>query len=195
MEDPSTPSIVLASTSPRRLRLLQDMGLTFRIQDSKVIENHVFSNPKQLVLENANLKAKAVALSHPDSLVIGADTTVFMEGRFFHKPTDLDEAYQMLVTLSGKTHEVHTGVSLHCRSMGWWQQFSDLNTVTLKTLSPKQIEAYIRLVNPLDKAGAYGIQHYRNKIIDSYSGSLSSIMGMPVTQLRVQLNRLGYGVN
>ena len=195
MEDFSKPPIILASASPRRLVLLRDMGLKFSVQDSKVKENHDLSDPHDLVLENANLKAKAVSSSNPSSLVIGADTTVFMDGKFFHKPRDLNEAYEMLVDLSGKTHHVHTGVSLQCLSMGWFRQFSAISSVTFKVLSSQQIKTYMRMVNPLDKAGAYGIQNYRNKIIDSYSGTFSSIMGMPVELLTENLKCLGYGVN
>ena len=195
MEGSSKPPIILASSSPRRSNLLRDMGIDFSVQNSKVKEEYGFSDPCDLVLENANLKARAVSMLNPNALVIGADTTVFMDGQFFHKPKDLNQAYEMLDALSGKRHQVYTGVNLQCYSMSWRRQFSTSSTVTFKKLSSKQIKAYIKVVNPLDKAGAYGIQNYRNIIIDSYSGSLSAIMGMPVELLKENLNRLGYGVN
>ena len=195
MEGSLKPPIILASSSPRRSNLLREMGLDFSVQNSKATEEYDFSDPHDLVLENANLKARAVSMLDPNALVIGADTTVFMEGQFFHKPKDLNEAYEMLEALSGKRHQVYTGVNLQCHSMGWRRQFLTSSTVIFKKLSSKQIKAYMKVVNPLDKAGAYGIQNYRNIIIDSYSGSLSAIMGMPVELLKENLNRLGYGVN
>ena len=184
--------IVLASASPRRRDLLARAGVTFEVVVSPAEEIHDASMTPEVLCEwNATLKAVAVAAVRPDATVIGSDTLVFIDGEPLGKPTDLDEAYQMLRRLAGRTHRVCTGVCMIFAG-GARKVFHATSEVTFRTLDDDAIRDYFTLVNPLDKAGAYGIQEHGERIIHSIRGSIDNVMGLPVSQVVAAL-RDGHG--
>ena len=185
--------LILASASPRRKTLLDDMGLAFAVQVANVEEDdRPHLKPDNLVLNNAILKAESVAKEAPDALVLGSDTTVAFEGRIFSKPQDLNEAMQMLETLSDQWHEVYSAISLRWTNGDFKESFYEVSQVKFKALTPSIIRKYHSRVNPLDKAGAYGIQEASDLIIDSIKGSFNNIMGLPTELLANQLKKHGF---
>ena len=175
--------IVLASASPRRRELLEKAGLEFEIVISPAEEVHDASiQPETLCEWNATLKAEAIAILRPDDTVIGADTLVFIDGEPLGKPADLAEARGMLRRLAGRTHRVCTGVCVVFPG-GAKKTFHGTTDVTFLPLDEVAIDAYFALVNPLDKAGAYGIQEYGDRIISAIRGSFDNVMGLPVDQV------------
>ena len=182
--------LILASASPRRKTLLDDMGLAFAVQVTNVEEDdRPHLKPDNLVLNNAILKAESVAKEAPDALVLGSDTTVAFEGRIFSKPQDLNEAMQMLETLSDQWHEVYSAISLRWTNGDFKESFYEVSQVKFRALTPSIIRKYHSRVNPLDKAGAYGIQEASDLIIDSIKGSFNNIMGLPTELLANQLKK------
>ena len=182
------PPFILASASPRRAELLGQLDLKFQVQPSDAVE--IFDaqlSPYELCQLNAHRKARTVAKKHPDALVLGADTLVFLEREIFGKPKDMDDARRMLTALQGRTHQVVTGVSLmHLR--GHREKIFAAGTeVTFQPLSAEQIKNYLMRVNPLDKAGAYAIQESGEMIVAEISGSYSNVVGLPVERVREAL--------
>jgi len=187
------PELILASASPRRTELLAAAGIPHRVVVAAVTEHEDPStDPREMVLHNARLKAAAVADLHPDALVLGADTTVALGDQALNKPADLAEARAMLRRLSGREHTVHTGVSLIQRRQGIDESHCVTARVRFRELSDADIERYIGLVNTLDKAGAYGIQEGREIIIESFEPPVSTIMGLPVEFVANRLRELGF---
>ncbi|MEM9026527.1 MAG: Maf family protein [Verrucomicrobiota bacterium] len=184
--------IILASGSPRRREILMDMGYLFAILSPSVDElddlSAEFQTPEAFVLENARLKGDAVAAHSPDALVLSADTTVSFAGEVLNKPADLDEAHQMIRRLSGNTHTVYTGFQLLYELNDYRRQEVVASDVTFNVLKDAEIEAYFERVNPLDKAGAYGIQDGRDMIIAGLEGSFTNVMGLPREALSEQLS-------
>ena len=188
---PASP-FILASASPRRRELLASLGLAFRVVVADVSEHEDPStDPRVMVAHNAALKADWVAALHPGSWVLGADTTVFLDGEAINKPRDLGEARAMLARLAGRTHTVFTGVALRHRRGGVSEAFGESSEVTFKSFGSSEIESYIAEVNPLDKAGAYSIQEGARHIIAGYTGSFSTILGLPVESTKQLLTRRG----
>lgn len=178
-------SFILASSSPRRKELLSDLIQDFYVKNAEVNELDIHPDgPKYLVLENAKLKCEEIAKSFPDFWVLGADTLVALGSKIFSKPKDLQEAKAILMQLSGKTHKVFTGVSLINISKDINLEKSISTSVTFRSLDERIIDAYFSKVNPLDKAGAYGIQASSEMIVDSYRGSLSNVIGLPTELLQ-----------
>lgn len=172
--------IILASASPRRSALLKEAGPMFasmRILTSQVEEG---SDP----LENALRKAEAVAQMNPQALVIGADTVIRFGGRTIGKPADLEDAKRILAMLSGRTHDVATGVCVRCVEADILVRFEEATHVTFRTLTPEIIDKYVQDVNVLDKAGAYAIQERGEDIIEKIDGSLTNVIGLPVERLK-----------
>ena len=190
--DHNKPQIILASASPRRERLLREMGLRFvvvRPDDTEELSGGAAADV--VAMHNAQLKARAVAGRHPGSVVIGADTIVVLAGQIFGKPRDRGEARRMLGQLAGQRHEVITGVCLLHRSLDTELVFADTTRVWMRLLSPAQIADYLASINPLDKAGAYAIQEHGEGIVERIDGSYSNVVGLPVERLRATLERLG----
>lgn len=182
---------ILASASPRRRELLAKAGFCFEVKTADVVEDEdPDGNPRDAVAHNARIKAQAVAESEPDALVLGADTTVAFGGKVFNKPANLDEAREMLRTLGGNTHTVYTGVCLIHRASGLCEENVYACDVTFKPLDDATIDLYFKIVNPLDKAGAYGIQEGRELIIASYDEPLSNIMGLPVEIIAERIRKI-----
>ena len=153
------PPVVLASQSPRRRSLLLEILPHFNIVASEATELHDATlGPRRLCEVNAQRKAFAVAPLHPDHLVLGADTLVFLEGEPLGKPSDLDAAHAMLRRLSGRVHEVVTGVCLVHWGARRVRMFSDSTRVRFRTLTDADIVEYLRRVPVLDKAGSYALQ-------------------------------------
>jgi septum formation protein len=188
----STPRLILASASPRRKELLAQLGVVFDVVAAEVTEHEdPTTDPRVMVSYNAALKADWVAARHPDDYVLGADTTVFIDQRVLNKPADLAEARAMLKTLSGRTHTVFTGVALRRACEVLRLDEGVTSEVTFKSFDDAVIDAYFCRVNPLDKAGAYGIQDGRELIVDSWRGSFSNIMGLPLETTKQMLARHG----
>lgn len=175
--------IVLASASPRRRDLLEQAGVIFEIVISPAEEIHDASIKPELLCElNATLKAEAVAILRPDAAVIGSDTLVFIDDTPLGKPADLDDARGMLRRLAGRTHRVCTGVCVIFPD-GGRKVFHDTTEVEFLPLDETTIENYLRVANPLDKAGAYGIQESGEMIVARISGSYENVMGLPVEKV------------
>jgi septum formation protein len=184
--------LILASASPRRRELLGQLGVKFDVVVAGVTEHEdPTTNPRTMVAHNAALKADWVAERHPDAFVLGADTTVFIDETVLNKPRDLDEARAMLKRLSGRTHTVFTGVALRRRRDGVTVDEGVSSRVTFRAFDDAVIDAYFRIVNPLDKAGAYGIQEGRELIIAGWEGSFTNIMGLPMERTKQILTTWG----
>jgi septum formation protein len=184
--------LILASASPRRTELLAGVGIPHRVVVAAVTEHEdPLTNPREMVLHNAQLKAAAVANLHPEALVLGADTTVAIDQRALNKPANLAEAREMLKLLSGREHTVHTGICLIHKNAQFQESHCITAKVRFRNLSNEAIERYMGLVNTLDKAGAYGIQEGREIIIESFEPPISTIMGLPVEFLKERLSQLG----
>ncbi len=184
--------IILASQSPRRKELLDRMG----IQDFETISPNVDESafhglpPEELVRRLSAEKAAAVAGKvGEDAIVIAADTVVALEGAVLGKPADELDAFKMLSALSGVRHQVYTGVTV-CRG-GEKQTAHEVTDVTFRELSEREIEDYISTGEPMDKAGAYGIQGYGALLIQGISGDYYNVMGLPVCRLSGMLARFG----
>jgi len=185
--------LVLASQSPRRVELMTEAGFAFEIVLPEVEEAHDGSlTPEALTIENARRKAVAGAQLRPDALVIGADTLVYVDGIPLGKPKDMEEALQMLRQLSGRAHEVCTGVFLAHSGGAQGKGLHGITHVTFQVLSDDQIRAYHAKVNPLDKAGAYGIQECGEMILSHYDGSWTNVMGLPMELLTEALAEFGH---
>lgn len=185
--------LVLASASPRRRYLLEQLGLGgFDVLAADVQEHEdPHSCPRQMVRHNAQIKAEWISRRHPDTLVLGSDTTVALEDEVLNKPADMDEARAMLRKLAGRTHTVYTGVCLLSPADNLSELHHVTSEVTFKPLSAEDIDAYFRIVNPLDKAGAYGIQEGKERIIAGLDGSLENVMGLPIQFLQTRWEQLG----
>ena len=182
--------LILASKSPRRKELLKQIGIPFVVvvSDAEEVSGNSWT-PAALVVENAKRKARAVAEKYPDSPVLGADTVVSLEGKIFGKPKDKDEARKMLTALSGKMHEVTTGLALINRN-----EIRTTNVTTkvfFDTMTKADIDAYIATEEPMDKAGAYAIQGKAARFIEKIEGSYSNVVGLPLKALI----QLGKGLN
>jgi septum formation protein len=190
MPNPNS-TFILASGSPRRQHLLSEAGFTFSIIVPEVNEwEDRDADPADLVLHNARLKAAAVSSANPQNLVLASDTTVALEKVVLNKPADLDEARRMLRQLSGRTHTVFTACVLQRSDPALHEEFVERSEVTFKPLTEADIEDYILHTNPLDKAGAYGIQDKGADIIAGFKGSLANIMGLPIERLTPRLRAL-----
>lgn len=189
------PTLILASTSPRRSELLRQLDVEFQVVPSDAVEIHNEQlTASELSQINAYRKARAVSKKFPDALVMGMDTLVALGTKLFGKPTDMADARRMLEELQGQTHEVVTGVCLiHLR--GHRQKvFADRTQVTFRSLDANEIKHYQSKINPLDKAGAYAIQEHGDDIIRCISGSFSNVVGLPLERLSEELNAFDVAV-
>jgi len=183
---------LLASNSPRRRQLISLGGWMFTVMVSNADESQRASeSPAEYVLRLAEAKARAVAeQAHPEHIVIGSDTSVVDGSDILGKPADVVEAEQMLKRLRGHTHQVYTGIAaLRVRD---GKLITDLcvTDVPMRNYSDEEIEAYIQTGDPLDKAGAYAIQHSRFQPVEKLSGCFASVMGLPLCHLVRTLRQL-----
>jgi septum formation protein len=183
---------ILASSSPRRIQLLREAKFDPEVVRPQVEEKMcAFLTPSELVRFNARLKAAAVALQYPDAVVLGADTLVALGTEVFGKPRDIDDARGMLSKLVGKTHQVITGIALIEAPTGRTTLRAVSSAVTFHALSSTQIDAYLKIVDPLDKAGAYAAQDSGKVIIERINGSFSNVIGLPMELVRPLLRAVG----
>ena len=175
--------LILASQSPRRRDLLQREGVEFVVEVQPAEELHdATMKPAALCTHNAAAKAAAVAALHPQDIVIGADTLVFIDDMPLGKPADETDAIAMLQRLQGRTHCVCTAVAVFMPG-GERRDFAEKSYVTFKSLSESEIRHYMQLVHVYDKAGAYAIQEHGDMIIERFEGDLDNVIGLPVTRL------------
>jgi septum formation protein len=187
--------IILASTSPRRKVLMEQIGLKFTV-DARVLEDieSVSQEPHQLALEIALRKAKSVANEHPDAIIIAADTFGVIDNRTFGKQHTEREAHSMLAELSGKAHSVITGFTVLDTLTGKTVSRSVETTVYMKQLTKLEIEAYVRTGEPLDKAGAYAIQGLGAVLVEKIEGDYFNVVGLPLYALSEVLKEFGINV-
>lgn len=174
--------LVLASASPRRRALLTEFGYRFETVVAKieeVVPAHL--TVAETTLFNAKIKAEAVARHCPAALVLAADTLVALDGAALGKPADLAEACRMLTRLSGRTHEVFSGVWL--KKAHYTRGFIVVSRVRFRPLSAAEIDAYLASIQPLDKAGAYAAQDDAQHIIAEITGSRTNVIGLPMEKL------------
>jgi len=175
------PSIVLASSSPRRLELLQQIGVNFRVVAADIVEKPLpDEKPGEFVLRMAREKALEVMQKQGAEVpVLGADTAVILDGRILGKPVNRSDAVAMLSSLSGKTHEVFSAVAVVVDETEIHQALN-VTRVTFANLEPGWIESYCDSGDPMDKAGAYGVQGKAAEKISRIEGSFYGVMGLPL---------------
>ena len=186
------PSLVLASASPRRQFLLSKAGLKFRTVSPGVdetLDRHL--TLRELTAWNAVRKGLAVAQKHRRDVVLAADTLVALGGEILGKPRDLAEARQILLRLSGKTHDVCSGVFIAHVAAGRWMLLSETSRVRFHRLTEKRIDRYFAKVDPLDKAGAYAAQGHGAEIIREVKGSFTNVVGLPMEKTLAALRTFG----
>jgi len=183
---------ILASGSPQRIRLLQEARYDFIAQPASIAELAVdFLTPGELTLLNACRKTFAVARAEPNAVVLGADTLVALGTTMFGKPADLDEARRMLAQLSGRTHEVLTGLAI--------SSFSEQRTISVvvesavrfRELNADFIDRYLSRIDPLRKAGAYAAQIDPETVIERIDGSFTNVVGLPMEKTIATLAEFG----
>lgn len=188
----SMARLILASSSPRRRELLARLGVPFEVVAAEVAEfEDPAADPRSLVAHNAALKADRVSARHPDALVLGADTTVFLEGSVLNKPSGPAEARAMLRRLSGRTHTVFTGLAVRRARDGLRLEAEAASEVTFRPLDEAAIEDYLGRVHTLDKAGGYSIQEHADLVVAGYRGSFTNIMGLPLETTKQILTQCG----
>ena len=180
--------LVLASASPRRRELLSQAGFSFEVHPAHVNEDlRPEEDPIAYVVRLAREKARTVygLLEDPEAIVLGADTTVTLDGHILAKPDDSSDASRMLRILSGRTHRVITGVAIATGS--GTQVAAEVTGVQFLTLSDEEIAAYVATGEPMDKAGAYGIQGYAAKWIPRIEGCYFNVVGLPLALVSTML--------
>lgn len=196
-------SLVLASASPRRADLLTQVGIAYEVRVSEVAEEEDVpgADPVDVAEAHARQKALDVALGVPERVVLGADTVVVLGGRSLGKPGSAAEAREMLAALSGRTHEVITGVALALGHPGDGEvracllQLGHVRTaVRFRDLSSEEIEAYVACGEPMDKAGAYGIQGRGALLVREISGCYFNVVGLPLSRTWEMLASVGYEI-
>lgn len=183
--------LVLASASPRRKELLSLMGIAFSVCAVDVDE-HLSGSPDQVVMELARRKAHAAAALHPGETVLGADTLVHCQGETLGKPRDEEDAMRMLRMLSGCGNDVFTGVCVIDGVTGEESVRCDCSHVQFVTLSEGAMRLYVQSNEPMDKAGAYGVQGMGGMFVSSVEGSPSNVIGLPMHLVRRMLQRIGW---
>jgi len=183
--------LILASGSPRRAKILHDLGVEFEIVKTEAPEVSIPHDPVRTVTENACAKLRAAVAQERDPpvgvAILAADTIVWFDNRIYGKPRDLEEAKEFLRELSGQTHVVFTGVAFRAED-GTERTACAESHVTFRALTEEMIDDYVARVHPTDRAGAYDIDESGDLIVASYEGSYENIMGLPVEPLR------GFGI-
>ena len=191
MKNMKSASIILASGSPRRKQLLEQIDLKFQVIPSNVHEDfNLDLIPEKFVEHYAKEKARDVAKTYPDKWIIGADTVVVFQSEILGKPKDRDDSYRMLKMLSGNTHQVFTGVSIQHKEMKVSDTFHHCTNVTFNTLDDNDIFYYIDTYKPFDKAGSYGIQDWFSVCINHIDGCFYNVMGFPLSKFYSRFSKL-----
>ena len=184
---------ILASNSPRRQDLLQRLQTPFDVILPDVDESTIISDgsPETYCTTLAELKANEISQHYPGELVIGSDTIVVLGDEIMGKPSDKTAAEHMLQTLSGKTHQVYTGVCLKWTEKNIHHLFAEITTVTFRNLDDGDIAHYIKSCPPYDKAGAYGIQDWSAVFVKEIRGCYDNVVGFPISRFYEELKKLG----
>ena len=187
-------TIILASKSPRRRELLRQIGVEPEIRPSNIDEQVTSQIPEEVVMELSSQKAEDVAAGAPDgTLIVGADTVVAVDGRILGKPKSHEEAADMIRMIQGRAHQVYTGVTMirkeETGSRG--RSFAEKTDVLVYPMTEEEIKAYAELDEPMDKAGAYGIQGYAALFVEGIEGDFFNVMGLPVCRLGKLLKEVG----
>ncbi|HOJ34126.1 MAG TPA: Maf family protein [Candidatus Hydrogenedentes bacterium] len=183
--------LVLASASPRRKALLAALGLVFDVLPAD-IEEQLIGNPQDIAIQNAREKCEfACKQATEPAVVIAADTLVFLDSQILGKPKDLSEARRMLSFLSGKTHSVITGLAVGDLEKKQILTDYEITKVTFRVLSPKEIDVFVDVVNPLDRAGAYTVDGPGSLLVERYEGCFYNVLGLPIVRLDCLLKKLG----
>jgi len=190
MSEQSKRPLILASGSPRRRELLARMGYTFEICTPDVDE-HVAGHARDIVHTLAGRKARAAAAHYEDGVIIASDTLVSLDGIPLGKPADEREAREMLAALSGREHEVFTGVCVLDAKTGQSETRTVRTGVTFRDITPEEIDAYIATGEPMDKAGAYAIQGGAAPFVSALDGEYENVVGFPVAEVREMLSGFG----
>ena len=190
MSEKSKRPLILASGSPRRRELLARMGYSFEICTPDVDE-HVTGRARDIVRTLAERKARAAAAHYDDGVIIASDTLVSLDGAPLGKPAGEREAHEMLSALSGREHEVFTGVCVLDAKTGSTETRTVRTGVTFRDLTPGEIDAYIATGEPMDKAGAYAIQGGAAPFVEALDGEFENVVGFPVAEVREMLSKFG----
>jgi septum formation protein len=180
---------ILASSSPRRRLLLQQVVRQFSVIDPGIEEGDIKARDSALPQEISKMKAYQVFKNHPEDTVFACDTIVYFKGHKLGKPKNSAEAKQMLALLSGQTHKVISGYTLINKRIE--VNKTVVTKVTFNQLSEKIIDDYVASGLPLDKAGAYGIQDEQYRLVDKIEGSYANVMGLPIEDIKKLLQKLG----
>ena len=193
----STPTLILASASPRRRELLGTLGLPFEIITSGVPEDLPPDiSPEKAVRWLARLKAEVVAETLPSGIVIGSDTDVVLDGLILGKPVDAADACRMLRLLRGKSHQVISGIAVFDAAARRSGATSHVTTVvTMRDYSDAEIEAYVATGEPMDKAGSYAIQGLGGALVQSIEGCYNNVVGLPLCEVTALLEGFGVRLN
>jgi len=184
--------LILASKSPRRYELLNQLGLDFEVIPSRVTEDFFQKeSPQDHVIRLAEAKVRDVAGRYPDCWVLAADTIVYMNESILGKPKNREDATGMLLRLSGQEHWVLTGFSVCYLEKGKGDREAVRTAVKMKKLTHAEMEWYVQTGEPFDKAGGYAIQGIGSFMIESIRGSYTNVVGLPLCELIQMLNRLG----
>ena len=180
---------ILASKSPRRIELIRMLGIEPLIRPSSIEENAAKDDPEKMVKILAGQKASDISRDlHGKEIVIGSDTCVWINGEILGKPKTHEEAYLMVKKLSGNTHHVYTGVSIvSCEDRPRKISFVEKTAVRVRSISDEEIRSYAESPEPMDKAGAYGIQGIFARYIEGIDGDFYNVMGLPVSRLYHEL--------
>jgi septum formation protein len=188
-----TPRIILASQSPRRRALLAALGVHFLVIPSGAEEIDHGAAPAQIVINNARAKRDDIAARGGDpAIIIAADTLVFLGGEVLSKPKDRAEAIEMLRRLSGNTHQVVTGIAVANTATGKHIEGSETTGVSFRPLSTSEIERFVDIVNPLDRAGAYTVDGPGSLLVARYDGCYYNVLGLPIVKLDNLLRGVGF---
>jgi len=189
------PRIILASASPRRAQLLRQIGVDFELAPGQIQERpHPDEAPPDYITRIARAKVIAIARKRDSGLVIGADTVVVLDGRMLCKPEDENAARNMLRQLSGRWHAVMTGVALYDAATR--QEVADFDKTLVKfaQLNDREIEWYLKTGEPMDKAGAYGIQGFGGVLVEEIAGNYYNVVGLPLPLVYRLARGLGYSL-
>ena len=187
--------MILASASPRRKEILENFGFSFKTIVKNIDETSDKTRAEEKILEIAEKKAKAAAIDFPDENVIGADTVVVVDGKILGKPKDKKEAFSMLKSLSGRSHEVITAFSFININKNISYSDYEITKVYFKNLTDDEINWYINTKEPMDKAGAYGIQGKGAFFVEKIEGDFFSVMGFPLGKFVRFLNKTDFNLN
>ncbi|HEX7239155.1 MAG TPA: nucleoside triphosphate pyrophosphatase [Longimicrobiaceae bacterium] len=194
MPDPNptqAPALVLASQSPRRAELIGRLGLAFETIPADIDESRLGDEtPDEHAERLSREKALTISRARPEALVVGSDTIVVVDGEVLGKPRDAAEAVEMLMRLSGREHEVHTGVAVARGDRV--ESGLEKVKVRFRPLDRATCEAYVATGEPMDKAGAYGIQGFGSAIVEGIEGDFFAVMGLPVVRMLGLIERFGW---